>query len=282
MSKKFAALILTHGRPEKVLTYKTLRKCGYTGSVYLVCDNEDKYLPEYVQKYGDQVVVFDKASYQDRFDIMDNRKIRNSVVYARNAVWDIAEQLGLDYFIELDDDYHVFAYKFDSRVKYGDWPIKNLDKVLRVMVEYMEATSMSCLAMAQNGDFIGGKHGSMAERPAMKRKSMNTFVLTPKRRFKWPGRINEDVNVYVKHGSVGKIFFQINTVAIAQMSTQQSKGGLTDIYLDSGTYVKSFYTVMIHPSSVKIGVIGTSHRRLHQRISWKETVPKLIREKWKK
>ena len=42
MSKtKFAAFILTHGRADDVLTYDTLRRCGYTGKIYLLVDNED-------------------------------------------------------------------------------------------------------------------------------------------------------------------------------------------------------------------------------------------------
>lgn len=37
----FVALILTHGRPDNVHTVKTLRKCGYTGDIIIVLDNED-------------------------------------------------------------------------------------------------------------------------------------------------------------------------------------------------------------------------------------------------
>ena len=43
----FVAFILTHGRPDRVLTYEKLRKHGYTGKIYIVCDDEDKTLPEY-------------------------------------------------------------------------------------------------------------------------------------------------------------------------------------------------------------------------------------------
>ena len=39
--RKFAAFILTHGRPDNVVTYKTLRACGYTGDVFFIVDNED-------------------------------------------------------------------------------------------------------------------------------------------------------------------------------------------------------------------------------------------------
>ena len=40
-NNSFVALILTHGRPDNVHTVKTLRKCGYTGDIIIVLDNED-------------------------------------------------------------------------------------------------------------------------------------------------------------------------------------------------------------------------------------------------
>jgi len=38
----FAALILTHGRPDNVITERTLRRQGYTGRIVFVLDDEDK------------------------------------------------------------------------------------------------------------------------------------------------------------------------------------------------------------------------------------------------
>ncbi|EFN6257501.1 hypothetical protein FVI12_21595 [Escherichia coli] len=42
MRDDFCAFILTHGRPDKVLTYRTLRRAGYTGKIFIVVDDEDK------------------------------------------------------------------------------------------------------------------------------------------------------------------------------------------------------------------------------------------------
>ena len=44
---KFAAFILTHGRPDNVLTYDSLKKAGYTGRIVLIIDNEDKNKEKY-------------------------------------------------------------------------------------------------------------------------------------------------------------------------------------------------------------------------------------------
>jgi hypothetical protein len=57
---------------------------------------------------------------------------------------------------------------------------------------------------------------------------------------------------------------------------------LTDIYLDNGTYVKSFYSVISSPQAVKISTMGTTHRRIHHSIDWNFAVPKIISSKFKK
>ena len=47
-NNSFVALILTHGRPDNVHTVKTLRKCGYTGDIIIVLDNEDLKIDRYL------------------------------------------------------------------------------------------------------------------------------------------------------------------------------------------------------------------------------------------
>ena len=43
----FAVFILTHGRPNNIVTLKTLRYQGYTGPIYFIIDDEDKTAEEY-------------------------------------------------------------------------------------------------------------------------------------------------------------------------------------------------------------------------------------------
>ena len=279
---KFGALILTHGRPDRVITYKALKKAGYTGPIYIVIDNEDSTADQYREIFGDQVVVFDKLAISKTFDEADNFQDRRSIVYARNASFAIAKDLGLDYFIQLDDDYTDFRYKFNSDLEYGDWFIKNLDDVFDALLEYFQKIPANSIAMAQGGDFIGGRFGSQARGPRTKRKAMNTFICETAKPFPFMGRINEDVNVYTLLGSRGELFLQINNVAINQLTTQANSGGMTDIYLDRGTYIKSFYTLLFCPSSVKISVIGTKYKRLHHKVRWNNTVPKIIPQEYKK
>ena len=281
MKRNFAVLILTHGRAKRVDTVKTLRKCGYTGEIYIVIDDEDSQEQEYIDLYGKNVIKFCKQKYIDITDSMNPQKPRNVVVYARNAARDIAKKLGLTHFLVLDDDYKSFEWRYDNGEKLLVWKCKRLDKVIDVFCDFLDASGALTVAMAQGGDFIGGRGGNAFQAKIM-RKAMNSFFCRTDRPFKFLGAINEDTNAYTVLGNRGKLFFTITNISLSQAQTQKNAGGLTEAYLDSGTYVKSFYTVMLCPSCVKIKEMGNKHKRVHHMIQWRYAVPKIISEKWKK
>jgi hypothetical protein len=279
MKHNFSVFILTHNRANKVLTTKALRKSGYTGRIIYVIDNQDPSQEEYKNKFGEtDVYVFDKLKAAEMTDTMDNESHQRGVVFARNIVWQIAKELDIDYFIVLDDDYSEFRHLTDAKGKAHHKNIKNLDKIFEAMTDFLIVSNAITVCMGQGGDYIGGVG---FERP--KRKAMNSFVCAKDRPFKFLGRINEDVNMYVTLGHTGKLMFSIMTIALNQMITQTNSGGLTELYLDSGTYVKSFFSVMCHPSGVKVKMLrGNKHQRLHHSINWNNTVPCIIEPIYKK
>lgn len=280
-SSRFAAFILTHGRPDNVLTYSTLKRQGYTGPIYLVVDNEDDTIDEYVRRYGDSVVVFDKQAIASTMDAGDNFKDRRAVIYARNACFQIATNFGLEYFLQLDDDYYEFQYKINTRHEYpsGQQTIRTgLDAVIEAYLDYYRAIPAASIAMAQGGDFFGGEE----QFGIAKRKAMNSFFCSVDRPFQFVGRINEDVNTYTSHQMRGNLFITVPFVMLNQRDTQSTPGGMTELYLDSGTYIKSFYSVMYCPSCVTVEMMGRKHRRLHHRISWDRAVPCIVREAHRK
>lgn len=278
----FCAMILTHGRPGNVPTHQILRRGGYTGPILVVVDNEDETADEYRERFGEEVVVFDKEAIAARIDEADNFSDRRSIVYARNAAFDIAEERGYRYFIQLDDDYTYLSYCFDETMTWVYRPVRRLDDVFSMLLEYYKSIPALSLCISQPGDFIGGEESAYTAFPRTKRKAMNTFICSTERRFAFQGRINEDVNAYTLLGSRGALFLTVNLFRINQGHTQQVGGGMTDIYLASGTYVKSFYTVMHCPSFVRITRIGLRYFRLHHQVSWDHAVPKIIREEHRK
>lgn len=281
MRSDFIALILSHGRADNVKTYRTLRKHGYTGPIRVVVDNKDKELPEYCRRFGDECIVFDKDEAAKDVDLADNFGGTDCVIFARNQCHTLAKRLGFRYFIELDDDYSYFSFKFNSDLYFQSTKIKDLDAVFSAMVGFLEATPADCICMAQEGDFIGGPNG-FGKKIFLSRKIMNTFVCDSEKSFRFWGRINEDTTAYALGGLRGKLFFTINLVAVAQAKTQQSAGGLTDVYRRLCTYVKSFYSVMFCPSAVTVKDMGETNRRIHHKINYNGSAPKILSEKWRK
>lgn len=278
----FAALILTHGRPDRVYTWNTLKRCGYTGRIVIVIDDEDKKGEEYRRVYGDQVQVFSKQQIAQTFDEGDNFNDRRAIIYARNASFEIAKRIGVRYFIQLDDDYTEFAYRFNDKNEYQYRRINSIDKVFDAMVGFLKRSKCCSVALAQGGDFIGGGSGSFGKVIKLHRKAMNSFVCDAERPFQFYGRINEDVNTYTHGGRRGDLFFTIASASLQQKQTQSNSGGMTDLYLKTGTYVKSFYSVMYAPSCVKIKDMGPVHKRLHHSVRWNNATPCIVREELRK
>ena len=273
-NKDFAVFILTHARPDNVKTYTTLKKCGYTGKIYLIVDNEDKSIDKYISNFGlDNIKIFNKKQMADSIDEGNNFDNRKVIIHARNACFKIAEELGIKYFVQFDDDYYYFGYRYSTGAKI----IKNIDKVFDLMLNYFKSTNITSICFSQGGDHIGGFSGIK-----LKRKAMNSFFCSTDKPFQFIGSINEDVNTYTSLGCKGYLFFTFTNIQLDQKDTQSNNGGMTDEYALSGTYVKSFHSVMMHPSGVKISMMNANNVRLHHSIKWINTTPMIINEKYKK
>lgn len=244
-------------------------------------DDEDKTLEEYKKRYGDAVIVFSKNEAANLFDSADNFGIKKTITHARNAVFIAAKEKGLKYFLQLDDDYTEFAFKFYGD-KGKDKSIKNLNKVFDLTIDFLEKCGAFSVAFAQGGDFIGGKKSKVNKEGKLLRKCMNTFFCKTDTSINFVGSMNEDVNTYCSLGMRGGLFFTVPQIGITQGATQSNAGGITDTYLKYGTYVKSFYTVIFCPAFVRIGEMGNKNMRIHHKIRWRNAVPMILDEKHKK
>jgi hypothetical protein len=295
MREDFCAFILTHGRPDRVHTYNTLMKAGYTGKVFIVIDDEDKAADEYRKRFGDKVLQFCKSEWAAKTDEGDNFQHRKAIVYARNACWDLARQVGCRYFVQFDDDYKDFNIRYDSSLHYVSGSVhKTIDGILLACLEFFKNIPAEAVAMSQGGDHIGGGGVIRADKqiggwdgPSLRRKCMNSWFCDTKKQFQFFGHMNEDVSAYVVYGLRGKLFLTVMQAMLTQLPTQVTAGGMSDLYLESGTYVKSFYTVMAAPSCTKVGTMGdprsiAGNYRIHHKINWHNCAPKILREQTRK
>lgn len=274
MENNFAVFILTHGRPNNIKTLTALNRSGYTGRIYYIVDNEDRYINEYIKNYGTEYVkIFDKKMMADHIDEGNNFDERRTITHARNASFYIAKNLGIKYFVQFDDDYGSFLFRY----KEGGKSIKDINKVFDYFIEFYKNTNILSISFSQGGDHIGGFNKTM-----LKRKCMNSFFCSTDRIFEFIGAMNEDVNTYTTLGSRGNLFLTFTSIQLNQEQTQSQKSGITEMYIRYGTYCKAFTTVMMQPSSVKVSMLNTTNPRIHHSIRWINTVPLIIDQKYKK
>jgi hypothetical protein len=277
----FAIFIMVHGRPEKAWTYNSLRKHGYTGKIYLVADDLDPTRDDYKEIYGDELLIFNKKQAAKKMDAGDNTGDLRSTLFSANTIFDLAKENNIKYFFIMCDDYTTFGHNFNTKYEIDRHNIKDLDKVFTGMVEFYKKTPTKTIALSQGGDFMGGA-ASTSFKLELKRKAMNSFLCSTERPFKFIGRLNEDVTTYVNLGSKGDLFFTLTNIRLTQTAHQQEQSGLTDVYLDNGTYTKSFMSIIYNPSCIKISSLGHKHKRIHHKITWNNAVPKILNEKTKK
>ena len=147
--RNFAVFILSHGRAGNVKTYQTLINQGYTGKIYIVVDDEDDMQQSYIDKYGTEVVkVFSKKAASVFVDPADLEPKLKGVIYARNYCHTIAAELGLTHFLVLDDDYNLFAHRFEKDGKLLSCKTKRLNDVFECMNKFLDDTGALTVALA--------------------------------------------------------------------------------------------------------------------------------------
>lgn len=281
MSKRFAIFILSHGRADTISTYRALRGYGYTGDMFVVIDNEDDQEQEYRDKFGDDIIQFDKRDYVLKTDLGDLDDDRRIGVLARNFIQDKAKELGYKYHLQLDDD--IFGFEFRYETEDGKMRCKKakcMDKILSAYCDYMDETPITALSFSIGSYFVGGDNRMW--RNKMIPKTMTTFLMRADDVRYFNMRMNDDITTSALNFSRGNMYFTIMWLMCVVAGTQAQKGGMTDIYQNAGTYRKAFYTVMSLPSCSKIFFIGPKFKRLHHQIIWENCVPKILSERYKK
>lgn len=225
--RKSGVFILSHGRPDKVYTYDTIRKLGYDGPIVIVCDDQDETIQKYKDNFGeDNVMVFDKMEQVRKCDTFSNNPKMGVILYARNVCFELAEKLGWTHFVELDDDYFSFIHQYVGKDDNGLSVMKRivitdrLGELFDATFDLLDDTNALTVAFAQGGDNIGGVYNTQLMTHLTKRKAMNSFFCRTDRPFKFSGYVNEDVNFYTMNGMRGELVFQTNRVYLNQHQTQ--------------------------------------------------------------
>lgn len=278
MRNDFAVFILTHGRADKQITLKTLYNSGYTGKTYLVVDDEDSQLLEYKKKYGEMVITFSKKEVEKQFDTMTNKKEYRSVVFARNAVFEIAKSIGIKWFFTCDDDISNLSYRIPHDGKLKGFNVKNADRLFSDMVEFAERNNISVFGFSQAGAYVGGMNSKKYQQ-GCQRNISQMMMYNSDDRVTIRGLFNEDLHLSIDVGLQGKIGLATMLVCITSPERMTNKGGLHDLYKENNTYVRDFYSKIAHPSVVNF---VEKNGEWHIRINHKAFAPMILSGRYKK
>lgn len=280
MLEDFALFIISHNRPIN-MTWKTLQKCNYKGPFYFILDDKDRKIKSYQKLYGaEHVKIFNKEKMRSCTNMMDNFENYTTDVFARNACYDIAEEIGITYFLVLDDDYDQFRLRFPHEKTLLVMHSKNLEKIIDCCLNYYKkCKGITILAMCQGSDLRAIQTGKVL------RKAMNAFFCSVERRVYFNGTMNGDVNTYTRYNQLGYVFMSLPNVHLNQLPTQTG-GAVTGNYLKYGTYGKTFYSVMQCPTFVKVSTFSKGFRmsafRIHHKITSRYGYAKILSDKYKK
>lgn len=278
MRKEFACIVISHGRPE-CSTVKVLRECGYTGKIYIVVDDEDKTLPDYIERYGADVHVFHK---EENFDTGDLGGSKACGVFARNQCLKVAEKNRLTYYLELDDDLENLSYRYNDNGHLRGIKARELDRLFDGICQYFDEAPVQCLGFGNTVDYIGGV--PTFESGKASRAVMNSFFLRASNKIKWRSRFSDDIITVVDEAQKGHAGFRF----IPVMSTydvwipkrkSKSSGGSIEDYDKIGSYGLRYYAVMFHPDCIKLKESGEGY---DWTVVSENAYPKILSGRYKK
>lgn len=231
-----AIFILSNGRPDKVKTYDYL-KTSFSGDVYILCDDQDETLPAY------------KDEWIKKSDPMDNFNSKKSVLYARNAVFEIAAAMGYRYFAMADDDIKDLQFRYEQDGKLLAKPVSNLDKVIDYIVQLMSATAISYFSFGTDKNFIGGVQNRNFQKKVID-KVYNFIICKSGQQHSYKGIMNEDEIHNVISLSTGVLLKSLTAIQIVMKPVGKGEtGGNSETYKENGyySYTRNFYPIIACP-----------------------------------
>ena len=274
--------ILTHGRPHNQKTVETLRRCGYTGDITLVLDDEDKTLSEYKDEWLN-LRVFSKQKYIDKTDTGLSKPLRNFAVFARNAIEDIAKEDGEDYFCMFDDDIKNFRYRIISDNQLLSIPVTNFDNMLYNYIAYMKDSNIACLSFGTTSQYIGGikRFEQVSEDNNSLRLCFNAYIRNSKFDVDWKLNMCEDRITSIYQNTYGNVWKQLLFVQIdCEELYGKVDGGNSDVYRMLDECTQTFFPIITHPS---IHYISQYHGHLITRLAGEDKMfAKIISGGYKK
>lgn len=276
MSDYNTIYIISKGRPH-CTTAQTLSDLDYQGDWFICCGNNDETVPEYLERWGDRVIVYDWRKYAEKTNTLDNFGIDNfptGVPPVREAVREISENRGEKRHWQFDDDMETFYIKHPITRRKLQLDGYLLEKYLNKLATFAYETGMSN---------IGFFYQHLAFPPSTFQVTQKNLILhnlpTNKSDFvEWKGRMCDDLINIIETYKYGfcQLCFGFMNYGMKEVLTES--GGSTEMYLNVTQWRKTSYPILINPLSKMIPKKGG----IHLQVPWGNTIPKLVSEKYKR
>lgn len=273
---RYAVFIISHERADRVETYSTLRSSGYTGQIYVVIDDEDTQLLKYQNRFGTDVLVFNKRRCSDATDTLESSKRSASAVYARNAVEVMANARGLDAFIVMDDDITNLRFRWMEDDVCKSLRAGSLDSVLDWYCEYLCTCDIATLSFEHCMFYLGGISD---DKIANERWTYQIHIRNVKYPVDWIAVFNEDIITEISTATRGYIWWSLPHIVFDNVAMNCESGGVKELYESISKYKRAFMATVANPSSCKPGY---SHGKLRIQQNKKTSYPMIISGRWKK
>lgn len=282
MREDFAVFIITHGRPDKQLTYQTLINCGYKGKLYFVLDDTDTTIQEHIDLFGaDRIFIFNKNHYINA-DIYDNGLTEGKyacAVYARRATEDIAKSLGLTYFCMMDDDVTDLCIRLLIDDKLRRIKITDMDNIFKAYTELLDVGKIGCVGFGYITLFYAVKNYLYDDKRPL---PFVAFIRKTSEPVMWKCWYGEDEIAGYENNVLGSLWLVIPLIMI--MSTEVSTGAMSETYSTSSSYLRSISELRYRPADFIITKCRQGRKKgqykLYKRNS--DWFPKILSDKYKK
>tara|TARA_R100000458_G_scaffold55931_1_gene60360 strand:- start:4902 stop:5825 length:924 start_codon:yes stop_codon:yes gene_type:complete len=247
--------------------------------IHVFIDDETDDILEYqyeTMKLDCNLHIFNMEESRERFDYVHRpSESRRSAGQCRNMFYDFAKELGIDFYLVIDDDTRQYEIKYFGA--YSRMATKeDLMNVFEGIKEFMQRQRIGVFGLSQTGDFFQVPHKKMIRNKVMNTTFYDTrFIYRGER-----GVQDNDTSQFV--GIMNEGYFTgslASGVALNPTMSVTQKGGLTDLYNENKLLNKSLIIPIQFPSVCWAEKQKKNGGRLHHRITYRYLMPKLIKVK---
>lgn len=244
--------IKTHCRPDKQLTYQTLRRCGYTGEIVFVVDDEDKTVRQLESNVSNdkrvQIKIFCKEEMVQKIDCGTNNPKRNVNLYAWCACEEIHRVFRRDeIFVMADDDITDFRFRYLEDGKMKSVKItQNMDNILDYLSEFMVKNNVTALSSGIPQMYF---NKDLDATTCNCRVPYNFVMRNTLFEMNWKAEFQEEIITSIESSNRGEYIMAFPMIQHTIMPLGKEAGGMHDAYASDESFKLSQYGHIWHPTA---------------------------------